>query len=60
MLENAFQEAQISKVLQEAGGAGWGMPLEPPRMSCLQRAQVVPLVPVFSFSAYSKAFATYL
>ena len=25
MLENAFQEAQISKVLQEAGGGGGGV-----------------------------------
>ena len=28
---------------------------EPPRISCLQCSQVVPLVPVFSFSAYFKA-----
>ena len=40
-------------ILQEGWGEGWGD-------SCLQRSQVAPLVPVFSFSAYSKAFATYL
>ena len=42
------------------GGGGGGMPPEPPRISCLQYLQVVPLVPVFSFPAYSKAFANYL
>ena len=36
------------------------LPQDPHRNLRLQRLQVVPVVQVFSISAYSKAFATYL